>query len=47
MTIRPLRFGETGGYRPWAETAIETCSTQLCATVIQITNQPTNQNPIC
>jgi len=45
MAIRPLRFGETDGYRPWAETAIETYSIQLCATAIQPTNRPTNKNP--
>lgn len=45
MTIRQLCFGETDGYRPWAETAIETYSTQLCATVVQLANQSANQNP--
>jgi len=44
MTIRPPRFGETDAYRPWAETASETYSTQMCATEFQLTNQPTNQN---
>jgi len=31
------------GHLPWAESATETYSTQLCAAEIQLTNQPTNQ----